>query len=298
MKKHISMLLALSLILSICPRALAADSRFDTNPSSLSGVTVSKAEVLAILPPEADYDEVYQQIVTDFDDISSTCVEADLCTPVRINEDGLVLYEVTFPNGIVNQITSQRNSDDCVVLDFYEGDLHNEVIFLKNGNLLVDEQLVNIQGINATTQSREEPSGVTATPRMRNSEFSLTPWGKASDYTKEAGNYSGNKCSWGVTTLVSLATGTVAAILCAAVSAGIGYSIGYSIFSSIAAEMITRCKVYGMEDEFFSWYFDRYERKDSMSLDRYYKYEGACYSKENLKGHKYPHIYYYHNWFS
>lgn len=129
MKKHISMLLALSLILSLCPHALAADSRFDTNPSSLSGVTVSKAEVLAILPPEADYDEVYQQIVTDFDDISSTCVEADLCTPVRINEDGLVLYEVTFPNGIVNQITSQRNSDDCVVLDFYEGDLHNEVIF-------------------------------------------------------------------------------------------------------------------------------------------------------------------------
>lgn len=90
----------------------------------------------------------------------------------------------------------------------------------------------------------------------------------------------------------------MAAILCAAVSAGIGYSIGYSIFSSIAAEMITRCKVYGMEDEFFSWYFDRYERKDSMSLNRYYKYEGACYSKENLKGHKYPHIYYYHNWFS
>lgn len=83
------MLLALSLILPLCPRALAADSRFDTNPSSLSGVTVSKAEVLAILPPEADYDEVYQQIVTDFDDISSTCVEADLCTPVRINEPAL-----------------------------------------------------------------------------------------------------------------------------------------------------------------------------------------------------------------
>ena len=78
----------------------------------------------------------------------------------------------------------------------------------------------------------------------------------------------------------------------------LGLSIGISIFSGVAAAMITHCEIYGMEDAFFSWEFNVYEREDSMSIDRYYRYTGHCYSRRGLDGYAFPHTYYYHNWFS
>lgn len=299
MKKRISILLSLSLILSLCSQAFATENnKSDATSNSLNDITVSKSEILAILPSETEYDEMYHQVVTDLIDLSSIYIETELCTPVSIGQDGLVLYNITYPNGIVNQITTQRNSNGCIVLHFYEGELHNEVIVLENGNLLVDGQLVNIQNNNTTTQSYIEPSNNAVSPRMRNSEYSLSPWGNASDYTNYRRTDSGNTCSWGVSTLVGLTTGTVATIICAAVNAGLGLAIGSSIFSSVAAAMITRCEIYGMEDAYFSWKFDVYERQDSMSIDRYYQYTGYCYSQRDFEGHAFPHTYYYHNWFS
>lgn len=299
MKKGISILLSLSLILSLCPYALATDNyKPDATSSSLNYITVSEAEILAILPAATEYDEIYNQVVTDLIDLSSAYIEADLCTPVSIGQDGLVRYNITFPNGIVNQITTNRNANGCIVLHFYEGDLHNEVIVLANGNLLVDGQLVDIQNTSMTTQSYIEPSNNAVTPRMRNAEFSLSPWGKASDYTNYRSTDSANTCSWGISTLVGVVTGVVATIICSAVNATLGVSIGSSIFSGVASAMITRCEIYGMEDAYFSWEFDKYERKDSMSIDRYYQFTGYCYSRRDHEGHAFPHTYYYHNWFS
>lgn len=300
MKKIISVVLTLSLIISFCPYALAADdNNYDVIFSIISDddIVVPESEILAILPAATEYDAMYNQVLTDLTDLRSACVEPELCTPVSVGQDGLVRYSITYSNGIVNQISTERNADGSIVLHFYEDDIHNEVVFLENGNLLVDGQLVDIQNNTSSTQLLANSGGIVA-PQMRNADYSTKPWGKPSDYTKYLRVYSGNKCSWGVSTLVGLTTGTVASIICAAIKAALGYGIAYSIFSSVAAEMITRCKVYGMEDALYSWKFKMYERKDSMAVDRYYKYTGHCYSRRDFKGYAFAHTYYCHNWFS
>lgn len=299
MKRYISLLLSLSFIFSLCPHALAADNQKHTAPSSdLNDFHVSEAEILAILPSSTEYDELYSQVVNDLANLSSVYIEPDICTPVSLDQDGLVRYCVSYPNGIINHVTTERNADGCLVLHFYEDEIHNEVIFLKDGKLLVDGQLVNVQNNNLSAQSYAGSDNSTIMPIMRNADYSLTPWGSASDYTIYRGYHSSNTCSWDISTLLGVATGVVATIICYAVNAGLGLSIGSSIFSGVAAAMITRCEIYGMEDAYFSWEFYIYERVDSMSIDRYYQYTDACWSQRNLSGHRFPHTYYENNWFS
>lgn len=239
MKRRISILLSLSLIFALCPHALAI---YNYN-----------SETLAILPSATECGAIYSQVEKDLIDLGSAYIEAVLCTPVGIGQDGLIQYNIIYPNGIINQVATERNADGCIVLHFYEGEIHNEVIVLENGNLLVDGQLVNVQNNRMTTQPYIEVGNNAVTPRMRNYEFSLSPWGNASDYTNYCNTSSANTCSWGVSTLVGLRTSTVATIICSMINATLKLSIGISIFTGVASAMITRCEVYGMEDAYFSW---------------------------------------------
>lgn len=231
--------MSLSLIFALCPHAFAI---YNYN-----------SETLAILPSATEYGAIYSQVEKDLIDLSSAYIEADLCTPAGIGQDGLIRYNIIYPNGIINQVATERNADGCIVLHFYEGEIHNEVIVLENGNLLVDGQLVNVQNNRMTTQSYIEVGNNAVTPRMRNYEFSLSPWGNASDYTNYCNTSSANTCSWGVATLVGLTTNTVATIICSMINATLKLSIGISIFTGVASAMITRCEVYGMEDAYLSW---------------------------------------------
>lgn len=296
MKRAVSILLITSLIFALSNASAFAKTN-NVVGSDLNDLDVPASSVLAIMTPTMEFDDVYNQIVTDITDLNNAFIESELCVPASIDQDGLIRYNITYPNGIVNQVKTERNKDGCIVVHFYEGTLHNKVVILKNGNLLVDGQLVDIKS-NSKLQNSIMKDNNIISPQMRNEEYSLSPWGNSSDYKNYRYTKSANTCSWGVSTLVGLATGVVATIICSAVSAGLGGSIGMSIFAGVASAMITRCEVYGMEDAFFSWRFDVYERTDSMSIDRYYKYKGACYSKRDLMGKSFSHTYYYRNWFS
>lgn len=299
MKRLIAILATASLIITLSVPAVAVDNyRIKVDSNNLRDIYVSEDEILAIKTPATEYDALYTQVMEDLIDISGAYIEPNLCKPISISQNGLIRYNITYPDGIVNEIETERNADGLIVLHFYEDEIHNEIIILENGNLLVDGQLVDIQNNNMMTQTGGVTMDNTVQPRMRNHEYSMTPWGNAADYTIYCGTWSGNQCSWGVSTLVGLATGTVATIICSKVNAKLGLSIGASIFSSVASAMITRCEIYGMEDAYFSWEFRTYESEDSMSIDRLYQYTGACYSRRNLEGAEFAHTYYYRNWFS
>lgn len=57
-------------------------------------------------------------------------------------------------------------------------------------------------------------------------------------------------------------------------------------------------EIYGMEDAYWSYDFDQYESTESWSLERHYKYTGACYSQKDQKGTEFPHVFYEYNYFS
>lgn len=234
----------------------------------------------------------------DLHDFESVGIYADFCCPIALAEDGEIIYELTLSNNITNQVTIYENLQKDLVLDFYEGDKHTELQFLNSGGYRVNggEVVPDDDGEVTYTISPETMEAIS--PRMRNHEYSLAPFGNASDYTIYQGTTSGNKCSWGVTTLVGMTIGAIATIIADRLGIKGAGSVAISLFSSLASALLTRCEIYGMEDEYWSWEFEIYEREDSMSIDRYYQYVGACFSQRDMKGTRFPHTHYYRNWFS
>lgn len=287
MKRIISLLMAFILCATFTVPAFAVDKKYNTDDSdcALFGGLMSSPQVSA-------------QIKDDLQKLEKVGILSNMCHPSRITSSGAIEYTVDFSDTISDRITISENENKDLTINFYEGSTHTVLQFLNDGRMRVN-------GGEAVPYKASEiyytPSigGSSSGPlRMSNVEYSLSPFGSASSYTLYCGIYSGAKCSWGVATLVGLATGAVATIICAAVNAGLAISLGASIFSGIAAALITRCEIYGMDDAYYSWQFAKYERTDSISVNRYYKYTGACYSKKDLDGTKYAHTYYYHKWFS
>lgn len=290
MRKTLSVILSLTMLFSLLTPSFA------TNTETISNLSSSKS----LFTEFETTDAMRHQINTDFEELNSIGIDSSICSPTSVGKDGLIKYNVMFPCGITNQVTVNRDTSDQLVVNFYEEDIHNEVVFLENGNLLIDGKEVIIQPAEVTVSTTQSKRENVIMPRARASEYTVTlsgSWGKESDYNVYVRTVSGNKCAWGVSTLVGLATGVVATIICSVVNASLGASIGATIFSAVAAEMINHCEIYGMEDAYFSWEFDVYGREDNMSIDYYQQYTGACYSRPNQGGHKFPHTYYYHNYF-
>lgn len=304
-KRALSFLLALVMCMHLVVPTLAA------SPGSHLKLDINNAENLAennltyspLLSSNtarrATYNDInadtnlHLQMLNDWEGLSYIGIYPEICTPTAILSENLIVYNLHLTDTIVNQITTHRNAQNHVVVDFYEGDKHDELIYLDNGNLIVNGCLINNEN-NIVTYTQKS----LVQPRMRNDEFSTSPWGSASEYTKYVGVYSGEKCSWGVTTIVGMSVGAVAAIICTAVKAGLQLSLFASIFSSVAAAMITYSSIYGMDDAYYSWRFEQRERTGSYALDKYYEYDGYCYSQHRQNGEKFKHTFYRHNYFS
>ena len=287
-KRVLSLLLSLTMCLSLSVPAFAAET---TASASLSPATIEWIEANNTMS-----NAILQQVVADFKNLNAVGIISDFCTPSSIRSDGKIVYTLQLTDTITNQITTHRDAQNQLVVEFYEGDKHDTVVYLNNGNLLVNGCLIDNQ--NSVVSVASSSGNVTVQPRARYDDFSLTPWGSASEYTIDAGTYTGSFCSWGVETIANLTTGTVAAIICEAVGAGLGFAILLVMFTTVASNMINYTIIYGMEDAYFSWEFAVSKRQGSFILEDYYEYDGACWSRRGLKGTDFEHTFYRHNYFS
>lgn len=297
-KRNISCLfLVIVLMMNMCVPTFAKD--VDKVEVSSTGEIIVPADLIySIIDSDKEFEAVRNQVTTDLAGLNNVSIEPEICTPVSINSEGLVKYKVSYPNGIINYVTYERDTLDRVILNFYEGEKHDELVFEPNGNLFFNGKKVLLASNNTAFNSETIQNEAAITPRMRNAEYSLSPWGNDSDYSIESGEVKKSSCSWGMATIINATVGAVAALLAAQVSKGTGWAIASSVFTSVASSMIEYFTIYGMEDAYYSYRFDVWEREDSMSIDRYYKYVGYCYSRSNYSGHAFPHTFYEHNYFS
>lgn len=289
MKRMLSLLLALAMCLSLSVPAWAVEI---PTPTSLSPATLEWIEDNSTM---ANID-LRQQVVSDFESLSSVGILSDFCTPYSIRSDGKIVYDLQLTENITNQITTHWDTQNQLVVEFYEDDKHDTVVYLNNGSLLVNGCLIDNH--NSVVSFASSSGNVTIQPRARYDDFSLSPWGSASEYTIDAGVYTGSFCSWGVETIANLSIGAVAAIICDAVKAKLGLAILITIFSTVASNMINYTTIYGMEDAYYSWEFSVHKRQGSFILEDYYEYEGACWSRRNLQGTEFEHTFYRRNYFS
>lgn len=275
MKKVLSFIIALSLIMS----------------SNIPAYAISELKL--------DDPQIQDDIIL----FESIGIEAELITGARI-VDGKIQHEITFPNGVINYATIEKDNSGSLIINFYDNQNHNEVKVSNNGALYVDgglvicsyDEYVDPQLLSQNAEVSAALSNIT--PRMRNADYSLSPFGSASNYTKYVKSFSGNAVSWGASTAAGLVLGVMVTILCSAFNAGMLVSIGASIVTGLASSMLSYYQIYGMQDAYFSWKFDMYNRSDSMGIDRYSKYTGACFSRRDFQGTRYSHTYYEHNYFT
>ncbi|MGM9670767.1 MAG: hypothetical protein ACI3XD_04250 [Oscillospiraceae bacterium] len=288
MKKVLSFIIALSLVMS---------STIQSYAISEATTTSDKNENFDLLKL---HDSQIQEDILAFESIG---MDESLIADVEIVNNNMI-YTMEFPNEVINYATIEETPAGDLVIDYYDNQYHNEVIITSDGKLYVDGSLIEFeckeyvdpQLLSQNAEASAAPSNIT--PRMRNADYSLSPFGSASNYTTYVKSFSGNAVSWGTSTAAGLVLGTMVTIICSAFNAGMLVSIGASIVSGLAASMLSYYQVYGMQDAFFSWKFDMYNRTDSMTIDRYSKYTGACFSRKDFQGTKYSHTYYEHNYFS
>ncbi|HIS71614.1 MAG TPA: hypothetical protein IAD43_01715 [Candidatus Scatomorpha pullicola] len=53
-------------------------------------------------------------------------------------EDGRIIYCKELAPGLENSLAIEQNSDGDVIVDYWEGELHNQVTYKSNGDVLLD----------------------------------------------------------------------------------------------------------------------------------------------------------------
>lgn len=213
-----------------------------------------------------------------------------------INSAGQVFYNIAFPCGVQSRVYVCEEKNGTLKAEIYEGNKHNTLEYKANGDMYIDGNkcYMEITFFQKSEATIDEMSNVS--PRMRNVEHSLSPWGSQSSYNQYLSSYEGNRCSWGVD-FARLTVSVACSVLSTALGNGMGYILGTALFSALVSSMIQEYTIYGAKAG-FSWKMDVYEREDSMSIDRYYMNTGTVYTDYDFSGTSFPHTFYTHNWFS
>jgi len=277
----------------ICNQALAVDS------NAVRSLNIEKS-LTSIVGKYSVTPNMIEKARNDIDNLESVGFESNRLNIEKVSKSGEITYKFCLTDIIESNITVNEDSHGSLILNIYEDTKHNELVYLSDGGLLVDGKRVDFsfEVVNEKKEVLQNPEGI-AYANSRTSHYSTSPFVSGSTYTNFIKTYRANKNEWGVETIAQLAVSVVAAILAYKInSITVGETIQVSIMSFIASAMISRVNIYGMEDAYWSYEFDKYESTESWSLDRHYKYTGACYSRRNQDGTVYPHTFYEYNYFN
>jgi len=297
MRKTIALMLTLCLAICTIPvQALANDvTRNDTKRSN-HFKTIHK-ELENIVGKKNLTDDLVSIVRNELADFESVGIECEMLIPVEVSDTDEVTYEIQLTEDVVNYVTVEEDKDG-LILNFYEDDIHNELIFLNDGELMLDGEIVYISSEIEYTEDVFINNRTTSYANARASSYSLNPHKALSTYTISKGSYKGNQVSWGVSTAASLTTGAFASIVAAAFSIfSVGGGVVLGVVTGLATSMVTDVKIYGMKDAFWSYNFTVKESTYNDALERYLSYDGACYSQRNQLGTKFSHKFYEYNYF-
>ncbi len=288
MKKIISIVLSICMILCILPvQAFAKDLSIEDSLANIVGKDLVTFTLI-------------EKARNDIDNLESVGFETNRLKIERVSPFGEIAYKFKCTDEIDSLIIANEDNQGNLVLNIYEGTKHNELVYLNDGGLLVDGNRISIlfEEVNTKKEGLQNTECV-AYANARYSQYSTSPFVSSSTYTNYITTYKANKNEWGVETIVDLGVTVVAAILAYHIGPiTLGQNIGVSILTYVASSMIHHAEIYGMEDAYWSYDFDQYESTESWSLERHYKYTGACYSQKDQKGTEFPHVFYEYNYFS
>lgn len=265
MKKFLVILLTLSMLSTSAVATFASTTKNDFSKKSLQeGIS-----------PE--YQKYSDKINGDVETLDSVGIPAKMLSVAKfdINDNGV--YNMDLGSDRYCQVKVQNLKSGKIKLDFYENGIHNELIFLEDGTMMLDGGKVTLE------TKVKKPQKMELVPYGYSSHYSKSPFkGKLSDYGLYVKDYVHNQIGLGGATLAGIGSGALATIIANALKITLLLgNIAVGAFTTIATTMILYAKEQNVNFNYASYHMYKYARLDNVSYSQHYRYRGLYYAGKN-----------------
>lgn len=223
-------------------------------------------------------------------------VDLDKITLEKASGTSPFVYKIDYGEGSVETAEIRKASNGDIVMDVYDGDLHDAITKTADGKLLLDGKEVVVESNTEVIAGESFNEDVSVASQYgRGSVYRTTPYkGKAADYTKKVKNIK--KASVTADKLIRNMTITaIATVLEKSIQTCVPLTLSVKVLSEAAKKVKPAAERNAPNSKCLSYKLVKYAYKSNSKTDKYYKYTGAYYPKKNYEGGKIAHTFYEYN---
>lgn len=265
MKKIIAMTLTFAMLIMMIPANAYVDE-----------VTIEKDYAAEFLKntPAKDFETVQH----DFSLLSAVSLSPEIVDSYSTSPSGEKIYKLRLTDEIVSYI-SIAEDEEGIILNITEGDDHNVVKFSDQGDMYINNNLVEII--------------IDSSPDSEKAELVSNDWysyyydesyDSPSNYNIQVASESSADVKLGesfkniTVTALALVIGRFVAKLDWKVGAGV------TVLSYIATQVKSNGERFEPDSAYLSYRLTKYKNPNETPITRYYRYYGVYYSKRNYQG--------------
>ena len=223
-------------------------------------------------------------------------VDLDMITLEKASGTSPFVYKIDYGDGSVETTEIRKASNGDIVMDVYDGDLHDIITKTSDGKLLLDGKEVVVESNTEIIEGESFNEDVSVASQYgRGSVYRTTPYkGKAADYTKKVKTIK--KASVKADKLIRNMTITaIATVLEKSIQTCVPLTLSVKVLSEAAKKVKPAAERNAPNSKCLSYKLVKYAYKSNSKTDKYYKYTGAYYPKKNYEGGKIAHTFYEYN---
>lgn len=236
--------------------------------------------------------ELMSKAAKDYRNLESVGLSGKALSIDHITADNEIVYAIKINKEITDYVTIEE-CQTSLVLDCYEGILHDTLKVCANGDYILNGRLVLFDYEKDANHNYER----TLFPNARYCEYSKNPFkGSYNNYKKHVRDYSIKSINFREKIINTTASTMIALIASGLGLPGAGPGAGY--LSSIALDLKAVARTYSPDSTCVSCKIGVYEYIQQASTDKYYQHRGTWYAKENYGGTSVAGVFYEYNYFS
>lgn len=223
-------------------------------------------------------------------------VDLDMITLEKASGTSPFVYKIDYGDGSVETTEIRKASNGDIVMDVYDGNLHDTITKTADGKLLLDGKEVVVESNTEVIEGESFNEDVSVASQYgRGSVYRTTPYkGKAADYTKKVKTIK--KASVKADKLIRNMTITaIATVLEKSIQTCVPLTLSVKVLSEAAKKVKPAAERNAPNSKCLSYKLVKYAYKSNSKTDKYYKYTGAYYPKKNYEGVKIAHTFYEYN---
>ena len=214
-------------------------------------------------------------------------VDLDMITLEKASGTSPFVYKIDYGDGSVETTEIRKASNGDIVMDVYDGNLHDTITKTADGKLLLDGKEVVVESNTEVIEGESFNEDVSVASQYgRGSVYRTTPYkGKAADYTKKVKTIK--KASVKADKLIRNMTITaIATVLEKSIQTCVPLTLSVKVLSEAAKKVKPAAERNAPNSKCLSYKLVKYAYKSNSKTDKYYKYTGAYYPKKNYEGGK------------